>query len=78
MLSAACASEPVTVVHEAPKVERMAVPAALLAPCARAKDRAPNPATATFLDAARYIVTLAARNDSCADQVEGLRVLLAP
>ena len=77
-LLAACAGSETVAVREAPRVERLHVPAVLLAPCAPASEGAPDPATATFLDAARYIVQLAARNDSCAAQVDGLRALLAP
>jgi hypothetical protein len=56
----------------------MVVPAVLLEPCAPAKEAAPDPATASFLDVARYILELAARNDACAGQVDQLRALLAP
>lgn len=76
-LLAACAGRETVMVREAPRVERLQVPAVLLAPCAPASEGAPDPATATFLDAARYIVTLAARNDDCAGRVDGLRALLA-
>ena len=77
MLCAACAGSETVTVREAPRVERLQVPAVLLAPCAPAKEGAPDPATATFLDAAKYIVMLAAKNDSCAGQVDRLRALLA-
>ena len=78
LLLAACSGTQVVTVREPPRVERLDVPPALLAPCPRAKDGAPDPATATNLDAARYIVTLAARNDDCAGRVDQLRALLAP
>lgn len=55
----------------------MDIPPALLAPCPRAKEDAPDPATATNLDAARYIITLAARHDDCAGKVDQIRALLA-
>ena len=74
---AACSGTNVVTVREPPRVTKMEVPPALLAPCPRAKDGAPDPATATNLDAARFIVTLAARNDDCAGKVDQLRVLLA-
>jgi len=77
-LLAACAGSETVAVREAPRVERLRVPTVLLAPCASAREGAPDPAAATFLDAARYIVQLAARNDSCAAQLNGLRALLAP
>jgi hypothetical protein len=75
---ASCAGNEAVTVREAPRVERLDVPGSLLAPCAAAKADAPDPATASFLDTARYIVQLAARNDSCAGQVDNLRALLAP
>jgi hypothetical protein len=75
---AGCAAFDPVIVHEAPRVTVMEVPPALLAPCLRAKDGAPDSATATNLDAARYVVILAARNDACGEQVDALRVLLAP
>ena len=75
---AACADTAPIVVHEAPRIAKLDIPPALLASCPRARDGAPDPQTATNLDAARFIVALAGRNDACADQVDGLRALLAP
>ena len=75
---AACSGAPTVMVREPPRVERMDIPPALLAPCPRARDDAPDPATATNLDAARAIVTLAGRLDDCAGRVDALRALLAP
>lgn len=66
------------VIREAPRVEKLVVPPGLLVSCPRASVGAPEPETATFLDVARFLVTLAARNDACAGQVDELRGLLAP
>ena len=77
MLLASCGSDTITL-HQAPRVTNPVVPAALLEPCPAAKADAPDPKTASVLDAARFIVILAARNDDCAGRVEQLRALLAP
>ena len=77
-LLAACSGTQVVTVREPPRVTRLDVPPALLTACVRAKDGAPDPATATNLDAARFIVQLAGRNDDCADRLDRVRGLLAP
>ena len=77
-LTACGSGTQVVTVREPPRVTRMDVPPALLTACVRAKDGAPDPATATNLDAARFIVQLVGRNDDCADRLDRVRGLLAP
>ena len=74
----ACSGADTVLIHEAPRVTKAEIPPALLTACVRAKDGAPDPATATNLDAARFIVQLAGRNDDCAGKVDALRGLLGP